>query len=170
MPLKQFPMFSEQDVLRQLDVPSFRHVSKGKIMSFVSLHRHMDPAVVQKALEQIPDFTKSLTQILSDYSRTVQNGMASNDEHMRSYSAVASANIASLQKELDRSDLSFDERCQVMDRMLIVQEQMSKMVIQNQRFVRKEHIVVGAVVLFCVSTVAAVLGANTSIHFKSPRA
>jgi len=168
--LKRFPMLSEQDVLRQLNVPTFRHVTKGKIMSFVAMRQQMDPAVAQKALEQIPNFVKSLEQILADYNTTVRQGLTSNDEHMRAYSAIAEANIAALQKELEKSELSFDERCVIMDRMLVVQNQVSEMVERNRKFIHREHLTIGAVVVFCVGAVAAILGANTSIDLSSPKA
>ena len=163
--MKRFSLLSEQDVLQELDVPTFRHVTKDKLMSFVAMRQRMDPETAQKALEQVPHLTQSLSEILGDYSELVKAGLASNDEHTRAYFAIAEA----LQRELDKPELSFEERCAVMDRMLSVNEQVSGKVTEGQKFITREHIIFGSVVLLCIGTLAAVLGANTSIQIAKPK-
>ena len=51
-------MLSEAQVLKKLNIPDFRHLSKDNVMSFVSMIDKMDPEVAKKALEQFPDFAK----------------------------------------------------------------------------------------------------------------
>ena len=158
--MKYFSFLSEQDVLQELHVPTFRHVTKEKLMSFVAMHQRMDPETVQKALEQIPHFTQSLSEILGDYSELVKSGLASNDEHTKGYFSIAETTIEALQHEMDKPELSFEERCAVMDRMLAINELVSRKVTENQKFITREHIIFGSVVLFCVSAVATVLSAH----------
>lgn len=167
--MKRFSLLSEQDVLQELDVPTFRHVTKDKLMSFVAMRQRMDPETAQKALEQVPHLTQSLSEILGDYSELVKAGLASNDEHTRAYFAIAETTIEALQRELDKPELSFEERCAVMDRMLAVNEQVSGKVTEGQKFIAREHIIFGSVVLLCIGTLAAVLGANTSIQIAKPK-
>ena len=167
--MKRFSLLPEQDVLQELDVPTFRHVTKDKLMSFVAMRQRMDPETAQKALEQVPHLTQSLAEILGDYSELVKEGLASNDEHTRAYFTIAGTTIEALQRELDKPELSFEERCVVMDRMLVVNEQVSGKVTEGQKFITREHIIFGSVVLFCVGTVTAILGANMSIQIAKPK-
>ena len=41
---------SEQKVLKKLDIPDFRHLTKDKIIAFASLLPQMDTEVAKKAL------------------------------------------------------------------------------------------------------------------------
>ena len=167
--MKRFSLLSEQDVLRELDVPTFLHVTKDKIMSFVAMRQRMDPETAQRALEQVPHLTQSLSEILDDYGELVKADLTSNDEHTRAYFTIAETTIEALQRELNKPELSFEERCAVMDRMLAVNEQASGKVTEGQKFITCGHIIFGSVVLLCVGTLAAILGANTSIQIAKPK-
>lgn len=167
--MKRFSLLSEQDVLRELDVPTFRHVTKDKLMSFAAMRQRMDPETAQKAMEQVPNLTKAMTEILGDYSKLAEKGLSSNDEHMRSYFVIAATTIDALQREMEKSDLTFEERCAVMDRMLAVNEQVSGKVTEGQKFIHRGYIIAGSVIVFCVGTVAAILGANTKFQIAKPK-
>ena len=41
-------MLSEAQVLKKLNIPDFRHLSKDNVMSFVSMIDKMDPEVEKK--------------------------------------------------------------------------------------------------------------------------
>lgn len=58
---------TEKQVLKTLDIPDFRHLSKEKVMTFFSMIPQMDPEVAKKALEQFPNFSSSVREILQDY-------------------------------------------------------------------------------------------------------
>ena len=44
----RFSLLSEQDVLPELDVLAFRHVTKDKLTSFVAMRQSMEPEPAQK--------------------------------------------------------------------------------------------------------------------------
>ena len=44
----------EAKVLTKLGIPDFRHLTKDKVVSFVSMLPHMDTEVAKMALEQFP--------------------------------------------------------------------------------------------------------------------
>lgn len=167
--MKRFSLLSEQDVLQELDVPTFRHVTKDKLMSFVAMRQCMDPETAQKALEQVPHLTQSLSEILGDYSDLIKQGLASNDEHTRAYFAIAETTIEALQRELDKPNLTFEERCAVMDRMLVVNEQISGKVTEGQKFITRGQIIVGSIIVFGIGIVATVFGANTNFQITKPK-
>lgn len=167
--MKRFSLLSEQDVLRELDVPTFRHVTKDKLMSFAAMRQSMDPETAQKAIEQFSNLTQALTDILSDYNELVKQGLSSNDEHTRSYFAITATTIDALQHELEKTDLSFEERCAIMDRMLAVNEHVSRQLTEGQKFIHRGQIIVGSLIVICIGTVAAVLSANTNIQIAKTK-
>ena len=50
---------SEQKVLKKLDIPDFRHLTKDKIIAFASLLPQMDTYVANKALELFQNFAST---------------------------------------------------------------------------------------------------------------
>lgn len=58
---------TEREVLQQLNIPDFQHITKDKIMTFASMLQNMEPEVAKKALEQFPEFAKMALEVLKDY-------------------------------------------------------------------------------------------------------
>lgn len=54
----------EKDLLKMLGIPSFRYMSKDKLASFVSALSDIDPDVAKKALEQFPDLSAAIADVL----------------------------------------------------------------------------------------------------------
>lgn len=50
---------NEQKVLDKLGIDDFRHLSKEKVIEFVSLVPNMEPEVAKAAIEQFPEFSSS---------------------------------------------------------------------------------------------------------------
>ena len=53
-PLKR-PM-NEQKVLNKLGIEDFRHLSKEKVVEFISMIPNMEPEVAKAAIAQFPEF------------------------------------------------------------------------------------------------------------------
>ena len=71
---------SEQKVLKKLDIPDFRHLSKDKIIAFASLLPQMDAEVAKKALEQFPNFASTSLEVMKEYKSILENALVSNSE------------------------------------------------------------------------------------------
>lgn len=56
---------SEQDVLNELNIPDWRHMSKDKIMAFASQIPNMSPEVAKAAIAQFPEFVKLSTELVN---------------------------------------------------------------------------------------------------------
>ena len=97
---------TEKQVLKKLGIPDFRHLSKEKVMKFATMLPHMDPEVAKKALEQFPEFAKTTKEMLVEYKDILEKGMASNDKSIMNCYDAGKAMISSLQKELDKEELS----------------------------------------------------------------
>ena len=162
--MKRFSVLSEQDVLKILEIPDFRHLSKDKVMSFASMLPCMDPETAMKAIEQFPHYAEAFKEALGDFKEVVSTSLKSNDESMRQYYLVAQNNIAVLQKELERENLSFDERRQVLEMLLQTQEMLSNKDTENKKFNLNVIFLTGAFFVVGLGIAASLLGANTNIR------
>lgn len=85
-----------------------------------SMLDRMDPEVAKKALEQFPDFSNTMKEVLAQYKENLDILLKENGDSVRAYYDSCDAIISSLQKELEREELSFDERKFIIDKMLEV--------------------------------------------------
>lgn len=163
-------VLSEQEVLNLLKIPDFRHLSKNSVMSFASLLDRMDPEISKKALDQFPSFAETVKTVVQEYGATVKTCMDSNNDSMKNYLAVANANITVLQKELERDNLSSDDRKYILSLLLDVQRMMGEKDSENKAFLLR---VIGGVGLFCavaIGITASIIGGNSSIDFPKKAA
>lgn len=61
-PLKR-PM-NEEKVLKKLGIKNFRHLSKDKVVEFISMIPDMDPEVAKAAINQFPEFANTMKSIV----------------------------------------------------------------------------------------------------------
>lgn len=162
--MKHFSVMSEQEVLNLLNISNFRYLSKDKIMSFASMFLHMDSETAMKVIEQFPHYAEALKEALSDFKEVVSLGLKSNDESIRQYYLVATTNITVLQKQLEREDLSFDERKQVFKMMLQVQEMLDFKDSENKKYNLNIILLTGTIFVVVLGIAASLLGASTNIR------
>lgn len=155
---------TEQQVLKKLDIPDFRHLSKDKVMKFASMLPNMDPEVAKKALEQFPEFAKTSKEMLVDYKEILEKGMASNDESIKSCYDVSKMIIESLQKELDKENLTFEERKYIIDEMVKVSNMVNEKDTENKKFLFGLAMVAGTVITTAIGVVASTLGSSSKIE------
>ena len=88
--------YTEQQVLKKLDIPDFRHLTKEKVIAFATMVPKMNPEVAKKALEQFPNFASTSLDVLKEYRSVIQEAMEDDRESMRScYAAAIVAALAS---------------------------------------------------------------------------
>jgi len=157
---------TEQQVLKKLKIEDFRHLTKDKVIAMASMLDKMDPEVAKKALEQFPDFANTMKEVLIQYKENLDTLLKENGDSIKAYYDSCDAILSSLQKELDREELSFDERKYVIDKMLEVNQMKGMKDTENKKFLVKLAMCGVAVVTVVAGTLAAVLGANTHIASK----
>lgn len=59
--------YTEIQVLKKLDIPDFRHLTKDKVIAFATMIPGMEPEVAKKALEQFPNFVSISLEIMKEY-------------------------------------------------------------------------------------------------------
>lgn len=154
---------NEKQVLKKLDIPDFRHLSKENVMKFATMLPHMDPEVAKKALEQFPEFSKSTKGMLLDYKEILEKGLVSNDKSIMACYERGNAIIASLQKELDKDDLAFDQRKYIIDQMMQVSKMIHEKDSENKKFIAVLSMIAGTVVAAGIGALASTLGSNSHI-------
>lgn len=157
-------MLTEKQVLKKLDIPDFRHLSKDKVMKFASMLPNMDPEVAKKALEQFPEFANTAKEMLVDYKLILEKGMESNEKSIVSCYDASKVIIDSLQKELEDEELEFEERKYIIDKMLEVSKMMNEKDTENKKFILGLSMIAGAVVTGVIGVAASVLGSNSQIE------
>lgn len=126
---------TEKQVLQKLDIVDFRHLTKDKVMSMATMLNEMEPEVAKKALEQFPNFSDTMKQILCRYADTLDLGMKQNYEEVKSYYETCDMIISTCQKELDKENLSFEEKCFVLQQMVKFAEMKGQKNSEDKKFI-----------------------------------
>ena len=156
---------TETKVLRKLDIPDFRHLTKDKVVSFVSMLPQMDPDVAKHALEQFPAFAETSLAIVGCLKDSLATIVSSNDANMAEFNARCQDALSALEAELKREDLTDEGRKLVIDGIMGIIGSISQKDSENKEFLSGLFhgvLVVGSIVLLCL---AAPLGVrmNTSM-------
>ena len=106
---------TEATVLRKLDIPDFRHLTKDKVVSFVSMLPQMDPEVAKCALEQFPAFAETNLAIVSCLKDSLGTIVSGNAGNMDEFNARCHEALSALEVELKREDLTDEGRKMVID-------------------------------------------------------
>lgn len=149
---------TEQQVLKKLKIEDFRHLTKDKVIAMASMLDKMDPEVAKKALEQFPDFANTMKEVLIQYKENLDTLLKENGDSVKAYYDSCDAILSSLQKELDREELSFDERKYIIDKMLEVNQMKGMKDTENKKFLATLAMCGVAAVTVVAGTLAAVLG------------
>lgn len=154
---------TEEQVLKTLGIPDFRHMTKEKIIQFVSVLPYMDPEVAKKALEQFPEFKDLMGTAVIEYKSIIIDMVESNSESQKSVYSICNDILDSLRCELQKENLSIDDRSQIEDKMIEVARIIADKDSENKKFLIKSMIIVGAVVSGIIGIAATILGSNIDI-------
>lgn len=154
-------LLSEQQVLRKLGIKDFRNLTKTKVIHLASMLDKMDPEVAKKALEQFPEFAKTTSEMLHEYKDTLDKSFSSNDESIRTVYDAYNSIIASLQKELDKENIPFEERKYIIEQMKEIADKISDKDTENKRWLATMCAIAGIAITGLAAGLAAALGANT---------
>lgn len=154
----------EQKVLRKLGIEDFRHLTKDKVITMASMLDKMEPEVAKKAIEQFPNFSNTIKEMLIGYKDTLDKGLESNRESVQSYYDSCTSIIGALQKQLDDKNLSFEERKYIIDKMLEISKMMGEKDSENKKFIATMAVVSTLAVGIVTAILASALGGNTKIE------
>ena len=154
----------DKDLLRMLDIPSFRHMTKDKLADFVSALPDIDPEVAKKALEQFPDLASSMVEISAHYSGVIAKCLEGGDADTATCLEACAAINESIRRELEKGDLEPGERERLVDRQIQVVQMMRGVDGDGKRF-RMGIARIGAVALgFVALALVTALGGKASVR------
>ena len=156
---------TEAKVLRKLDIPDFRHLTKDKVVSFVSMLPQMDPDVAKHALEQFPAFAETSLAIVDCLKDSLGTIVSSNAENMAEFNARCQEVLIALEEELKRENLTDEGRKLVIDGIMGIIGAMGQKDSENKKFLSclfNGTLVAGLIVLLCL---AAPLGLRMNTSF-----
>ena len=155
--------YTEQQVLKKLDIPDFRHLTKEKVIAFATMVPKMNPEVAKKALEQFPNFASTSLDVLKEYRSVIQEAMEDDRESMRSCYDMYNRVMDSLEKMLDNDDLTFEQKTYILDQMQEVAAAVADKDSEKSRNRLKLIGVIGGVAAAIVAALASSLGGNIAL-------
>lgn len=156
--------YTEQQVLKKLDIPDFRHLTKEKSRCFCrQWFQKMNPEVAKKALEQFPNFASTSLDILKEYRSVIQEAMEDDRESIRSCYDMYNRVMDSLEKMLDNDDLTFEQKTYILDQMQEVAAAVADKDSEKSRNRLKLIGVIGGVAAAIVAALASSLGGNIAL-------
>lgn len=157
-------LLNEKQVLKNLEIDDFRHITKDKIIKMASILDRMEPEVAKKALEQFPEFSNTAKEILFNYKEILDKAIISNDESIKSYYNICNSIISTLKVELEKEELSFEEKKYFIEQMKEVADMVDKKGSENKKFITILLFLAGAAGTITVGMLASTLGGNTHIN------
>lgn len=157
---------NEKEVLKKLNVNSFRELSKDKILDFMSMLPEMDPEVAKKALEQFPDFVSCSTKVLKEYKEAALKAMESGGKGFEQVAQGRLITIDSLSKMLEQDNLSFEQKMVIAEKMTELGDKNSQDLEKHQNFLVE---ILKSIALPCtiiIVAAASILGLKVNVHKK----
>ena len=109
---------NEAEIMKALEIDTWRNLSKDKIVHFAALMPEMDVEVAKRVVEQFPQFrvfaTEALNVIEKEHTSTLAFNNASQEQVHQAFQHVRTI----LERELGRDDLTAEDRRIVIEALL----------------------------------------------------
>lgn len=135
--MKPVRRISEKALLKKLDIPDFRHMTKEKVQIFASSLPYLDRDVALAALAQFPNFVELDRELLSCLTDIVHESFAQNTHSMAAIQESCSKTIEYCQMRLVQPDISQEERIRLENMMMDVICMMSQKDSENKEFIKE---------------------------------
>lgn len=152
--------YTELQVLKKLDIPDFRHLTKDKVIAFATMIPRMDPEVAKKALEQFPNFASTSLDIMKEYRGLIESSMQDDHESTLKCYEMYDRVMDSLERILQEDELNFDEKTYILDQMKLVADEVSRKDFEKANNRLKILGVAGGVAASIVAVLGSIIGSN----------
>lgn len=152
-------LMTESEVKEALDITDFRSLTKEKIIEFVSIIPKVDKEVALSIINQFPNYTDMAKDMVGGMLNVCNNALedakAGRKEVIESYRVV----LETLKEELNKGELSTEERKRITDDMLAIAEKIDTVNDKHHTFVKDIIKGVGSTILSVAVLGVAILGA-----------
>lgn len=156
-------MLTEKQVLKKLGIGDFRHLTKDKVVKMASMLDKMDPEVAKKALEQFPNFSNTMKEILVEYKMSLDKALDSNDESVKNYYNSCDVIISACERELEKDNLTFEQRREIVEQMILVARMKGEKDSENKKFIATLAVAGVAALGFTAAALLTALGGKTDV-------
>lgn len=157
---------TEQKVLKKLNIPDFRHMTKDKISKFMAMTPNMDPTVVKAAIEQFPNFKDFAVEMTDSLKELVEISFNANKESQKFFYDSCNKVLSTLEKDLEKENISEQERDNIRNKMMEVILCIGAKDSENKKFtysiIRDAFLMLGLVTLGAVSVLGTAILTPTS--------
>lgn len=150
-------LLSEKDVLKQLDIPDFRHLSKDKVMQFASMLDNMDPEVAKAAIKQFPDFANLTLEALKDYRGVIEKAIDADKDGTKQCLDIYNQIILALSHCVEKDDIPFEEKQYYIEKMMEIADMANEKNSEGKAFLWKVVAVASSVASVAIALGAAAL-------------
>lgn len=125
---------NEAEVMKVLEIDTWRNLSRDKILQFVAMMPEMDKEVAIKVIEQFPEFRQfavdALDVLEKEHASTLAFNKQSQDKVHQAYQDVRGV----LTHELRRDDLSAEDRMIIIEMIMNTANREFEKDSENKRF------------------------------------
>ncbi|MGW2022066.1 hypothetical protein [Streptomyces decoyicus] len=101
---------NEAKIKRALGIPSWRHLSKDKVVKFVAMMPDIGTEVRLKIVEQFPAFKDLAANSVDSVKQAHKSTLSANEKSQEHFHQASQQHRDSLKEELSRDDLSCEQR------------------------------------------------------------
>lgn len=153
---------TEEILLKKLDIPDFRYMTKDKVIQFASMLEKMDPEVAKKVLEQFPEFANAIKENVLAFKEEFIKVMSIADESTKNLYASDDKIIDALLQLLDKKEISEEDRKYILDKIVELQKLKHDKDSEFKKFLLSALVIAGTIVGGTITVAAAVLGSGNS--------
>lgn len=151
---------SEKQLLKKLNIPDWRHMSKDKLTTFVSSLPYLDPEVAKAAINQFPNFSEFAKDMIHVIQENADKSTTSDEKTSLASIDFLQQTRDALLSRLDSENLSEKERLYILDGILELNKMTLELNKQRQNFLLKNSAMIVAAVGTLALTAVSILGVN----------
>lgn len=125
---------TEAELMRVLEIDTWRNLSKDKILQFAALMPDMDKEVAIKVIEQFPEFRQFALDALNVLEKEHTSTLAANRDSQAAVSHAFQEVRTILANELKRDDLTSEDRMIIIDKIMETANREFDKDSENKRF------------------------------------
>lgn len=157
---------TEEKVLDALGVPDFRHMTKDKVVGFVSMLPQMDPEVTRLALEQFPAFAETTLAVIQCMKDSLTSLIDANNQSMARYYDSCQSALSALQDVLAQEALSDESRRIVIVGIVGILDSMGQKDTENKEHLDNMSDKICTIVVIVLVCLVTPLGIKFVRHLK----
>ena len=151
---------SEKQLLKQLGISDFRHITKDKLLAFTSNIDKIDPEVAKSAISQFPNFKEMVSDILNNYFVFSKDLIIIDQENEKIMRECFKKEHEALLRMLESEQLTIDVKIIILNRLKQLDEQFMELNKTSKEFKIYNHALTTGIISFSIAISAALLGGH----------